>query len=330
LSALPTALTGLRDPAKTALAIVVCTLARLSSARAGIAVVYHKVGGKPGDPHREILAAVSSRAFRRQLRHLQRHYRVVPASDLLDAVRSRRRGQRFPVAITFDDDLGSHVREALPALQRARVRATFFLGGNSLDGPSPFWWEDLQHAVDERLVESLPHVDPGDLRAALDRAPKAIFRVAGAIERLEPAKRDEVAAALRDAVGAAPAGSGLRAQDLRSLVAAGHEVGFHTLRHDALPALPDDALDGAVRDGREELAAVLGKPLDSISYPYGKADPRVADAARAAGFAHGFTTERSAVTPKTDPLLVPRIPPAMSPGKTSLRLARAVASFAWR
>jgi peptidoglycan/xylan/chitin deacetylase (PgdA/CDA1 family) len=304
---------------------MVCAAVRLSSARTGVALVYHQVGGNPGDPQREILASVSGQAFARQLGHLRRHYRVVPASGLLDAVRARRRGQRFPVSITFDDDLVSHVREALPALQRAQVTATFFLGGNSLNGPSQFWWQDLQRAVDERLVESLPHVGDAELHAALDRAPKAIFGVAGAIERLEPAQREEVAAVLRDAVGTVPTDAGLRAADVRSLVAAGHEIGFHTFRHDPLPALSDDALGSAVRDGREELAAVLAGPLDSISYPHGKADKRVADAARGAGFAHGFTTVRSAVTPTTDPLLVPRVPPAMSLGKTALRVARAVA-----
>ena len=37
---------------------------------------------------------------------------------------------------------------------------------------------------------------------------------------------------------------------------------------------------------------------------------------------------RRVVTPETDPLLVPRMPPAMAPGKTALRLARAVAGSA--
>src|SRR5437762_2220702 len=95
-------LTSIRDASRTILALLVCWLARMSSSRAGVALVYHRVGGRGGDPNVEILAAVSSSAFGRQLRHLRRHYRVVPAAELLDAVRSRRRGERFPVSITFD------------------------------------------------------------------------------------------------------------------------------------------------------------------------------------------------------------------------------------
>ena len=78
------------------LAVVVCAWTRLSSARAGVALVYHRVGGKGGDARLEILAAVSGDSFRRQLRHLRRHYHVVPASELLAAVRRELLGPGGP------------------------------------------------------------------------------------------------------------------------------------------------------------------------------------------------------------------------------------------
>jgi len=319
-------LSNVRDGAKALLAVVLCTIARLSGARAGIALVYHRVGGEGGDSHREILAAVSTESFRRQLRHLARHYRVVRGSELLDAVQARRRGQRFPAAITFDDDLAGHVDDALPALKQAGLTATFFLGGTSLDGPHRFWWEDLQRAVDNGKIEAdaVPHVAETDVRAALERSPKAIFRVAATIERLERPRRAETAAALRAAAGPPADDERLRAEDIRTLVAGGAEIGFHTLRHELLTELSDEELAEALREGRSELAAVTGRSTDTISYPHGRADDRVARAARGAGFVSGFVTARRRVDADSDPLLIPRIPPAMSPGKTALRLARAV------
>jgi peptidoglycan/xylan/chitin deacetylase (PgdA/CDA1 family) len=292
-------------------------------------LVYHRVGGKTsGDPSREILPAVSTAAFARQLRHFRRHYRVVHAGDLLDAVRARRRGERFPASITFDDDLATHVREALPALRQAGVTATFFLGGVSFEGTQTFWWQDLQRAVDERLVtgDGVPRVSEADLDAALAREPKAIFRVAATIERLAPPERMEVEAALRAAVGERAAEDPLTADDVLTLVQGGCDVGFHTLRHEALPLLDNDALEQALQDGRDLLEELAGGPVEALSYPYGKADDRVAAAARAAGFTLGFVTGARPVTADSDPLLVPRLPPAPSPGKTALRVARAVAS----
>src|SRR5436190_2062129 len=117
-------------------ASLVARRAQRSRARVGVGLVYHGIGRKGGDAKREILATVPTRSFARLLRHFRRHYRVVSAGDLLDAVRERDRGEPLPLAITFDDDLASHVTEALPALREAGVTATFFLNGT----PRRFWW----------------------------------------------------------------------------------------------------------------------------------------------------------------------------------------------
>jgi peptidoglycan/xylan/chitin deacetylase (PgdA/CDA1 family) len=311
----------MRDAARTMWALVLGRRARRSSARAGAVVVYHRVGGAGGDTDLEILPAVSGRAFAQQLRHVRRHYRVVPPAQLLDAVRSRRRGEQFPVAITFDDDLASQVRDALPALRQAGLPATFFLTGASLDGPHSFWWEDLQRAIDDKAIaaDGLPHVDAG---AALKRSPRAILDLAGSIVGLPPEQRDEVAVALREATGPPAPDSGLRSHDVRALTDAGCTVGFHTLRHDALSGLSDTELEEALRDGREALAAAADAPVDLIAYPHGKADARVTEAAHAAGFKLGFTAARGAVTADTDPLRIPRTVADLSGGELALRLAR--------
>ncbi len=285
-------------------------------------VVYHRVGGAvSGDEDVEILPAVASAVFEHQLRHLRRRYRVVPATEILAAARMRRRWQRYPVAITFDDDLAEHVSAALPALRRAGLTATFFLTGASLDEPHAFWWEDLQRAVDDRAIaaDGLPHVDAG---ATLKRSPRAILDLAGTIVGLPREQRDEVAVALREATGPPSQDSGLRTHDVRALSDAGCTVGFHTLRHDPLPGLSDTELVEALREGREALAAAADARVDLIAYPHGKADARVTEAARAAGFKLGFTTARGAVTADTDPLRIPRTVADISAGELALRLAR--------
>jgi peptidoglycan/xylan/chitin deacetylase (PgdA/CDA1 family) len=299
-------------------------LARLSSSQRGAVIVYHRVGGsEPGDPHRELLPMLPADEFGHQLSHLRRNYRVVAAKDIVEATRGRRRGEPFPVAITFDDDLESHVRVALPLLREHGLTATFFLTGSSLDGPHAYWWEDLQRAIADRLVapDDLPNVATADLEAALERTPKAIFRVAAAVEQLTRAQRNDLAVALREKVGPSSE-NGLREDDVRAIVSAGCDVGFHTLRHEPLPSLGDDDLRAALEEGREPLAAAGANEVALIAYPHGRADERVAAAARAAGLALGFTTRREAVRPDTDPLLVPRMVPPLSAVKFAQRLAR--------
>lgn len=298
---------------------------RLAASRVGAVIVYHRVGGETsGDPKREILPAISSKAFRRQLEHVCRTYAVVRAADIVEAAGARRARRAFPVAITFDDDLRSHADEARAVLSELGLTATFFLTGTSLGGPHSFWWEDLQRVIDLRLASarSIPHVPAEQVEAALARTPKAIFGVADAIMHLERAERDEVTATLRAVAG--PPADGLRDADVRALVHAGFDVGFHTVHHEALTLLSDGALAEALHLGRERLAAAAGIDVELIAYPHGMGDARVAHAARAAGFTRGFVTGRRAVRHDDDPLLIPRLVPPADPGKLALRIARAL------
>jgi peptidoglycan/xylan/chitin deacetylase (PgdA/CDA1 family) len=293
---------------------------RRSARLAGIALVYHRVGSPGGDERYELVPALHSDLFATHLQHLHANYQVVPPSQLFDAARERRPGERFPVAITFDDDLPSHADVVAPALARAALPAAFFLCGASVDTPQVFWWEDLQKLVDEhRLPVRLSTSADLDLGPAARSLPGAIHDVAEQIERLRPKARDAVAAELR-ALADGERG-GLSDRDVRGIVAAGFEIGFHTRRHYLLSTLDDSALRSAMRDGRDRLEALAGERLTMIAYPHGKADGRIAAAARAEGYERGFTGWAFPVGPTTDPLLIGRLE---APPVPALELGRLI------
>ena len=295
------------------LASVLARLARCSGRQAGAALVYHRLAADPGDTGRAIVPAHGRAVFEAQARHLAACYDVIPASELVGAVRARRRGQRFPVSITFDDDLQSHRHIALPVLQRHGLTATFFVSGASLWEPHAFWWERLQYAVDAQIP--LANLVPKDV--AVD----SIGDLAAAIRDLPPDERDAVSALLHARLGPDPENAGLREEGVRALTQAGCEIGMHTLRHDYLPHLDDTALALAMTDGRDRLAAVAGRPIRIIAYPHGASDARVAAAARTAGYSAGFTTQPTAVLADDDPLLLGRLEPSFrSASRFALRL----------
>ena len=172
---------------------------RLTSRRVGVAVVYHSVAAESGDSRTELVAPHGAALFEAEMRHLARKYRVVAARVLPDAVAARRRGERFPAAVTFDDDLVSHVDLALPALRRTGITATFFLSGASLDRPFAFWWERLQ-----RLVDADETRLPALFAAAGVSAPAAVTKnsiheLGRLVEDLQPDDRDAFAESLRGA-----------------------------------------------------------------------------------------------------------------------------------
>ena len=277
---------------------------RLTSRKAGVAVYWHGVGDPQDDPVSHLVPRMGRDLFRGQVAYLAGAYRPVRASELLDAIAARRRGGRFPVAITLDDDLASHHEAASGLLAEAGAPATFYVCGATLRGPHAFWWE---------------HLEPGEEAQATARRVKAMSRderraFVGRLEREAPVIRPE---------------RGLREADVRALVQAGHDIGFHTRDHDPLPSLADGELEAALADGRHELEAAAGAPLRTLAYPHGESDERTAPAARRAGFAAGFTTGQRAIGPGDDPHALGRLEaPFDSVGHLAFRLARALAKRA--
>ena len=90
---------------------------------------------------------------------------------------------------------------------------------------------------------------------------------------------------------------------LQALNDAGWEIGSHTLTHPKLPETDDETLARELTDSRAAIVQRFGR-CETIAYPYGLADDRVAAAARKAGYANGLTLTSS--HRRDEPLLRPR------------------------
>ncbi len=80
---------------------------------------------------------------------------------------------------------------------------------------------------------------------------------------------------------------------LRGLADAGWEIGSHTRSHPRLTGEPDDALRDELVVSKAVLERELGRPCESIAYPYGDVDDRVAAAAARAGYVAGCSLPRA-------------------------------------
>jgi peptidoglycan/xylan/chitin deacetylase (PgdA/CDA1 family) len=293
--------------------------ARVSPRHRGVVLLYHRIEPRRGDPTLEFSAPIHRDAFAAHVRHLARMYRVVPATGLLDAIHERRRGERFPVAITFDDDSETHLRWAVPVLQRVGVTATFFLNGASLQTPRATWWWELMQLGLERGIgwaELLPSAVLAEVSTGAARP--TVASVGEAVKRMSVSDRRSLNRRLGELVGTSDHSHGMRDTDVRTLAEAGFEIGFHTVDHEPLALVDEATLHEQLRKGRGELEDLCGAPLRSIAYPHGSADDRVAAAARVAGFTLGFTSAPVSVEPTVDPMLVGRVDVTRCPGASEL------------
>ena len=241
-----------------------------------LVLVYHRLG-PPAPAGCEIVPSVPVEVFRAQLQALGEIVDLVPIDEVLGS--SKRQGAtryRPAIAITFDDDLPSHVDHALSVLCGFGVPATFFLSGRALHGLGAYWFQHL-----EALLVAYGEQRTG---ALLRVSEVTRSRLILACERDAELRRRviEVAAGLSTSPVLQPAA-------IAALATAGMEVGFHTVAHGILPDLDDAALEDAVSRGRAELAAAAGVPVRYFAYPHGKADARSAAAVRRGGFEAAFT-----------------------------------------
>ncbi|MGE5281292.1 MAG: polysaccharide deacetylase family protein [Chloroflexota bacterium] len=72
--------------------------------------------------------------------------------------------------------------------------------------------------------------------------------------------------------------------ELGELAGEGWEVGSHTCTHPRLTKLDDERLTDELERSRATCEANLGRPCETIAYPYGDVDDRVVAATAAAGY----------------------------------------------
>jgi len=305
-------ITGARRFADTILAtrLVGGAVRALANARGHrLILVYHRIAPCESAADQVIVPTVSPELFRDHVRALTEVIDLVGLDTLLDERDPRRSRGRAAVALTFDDDLPSHVEYALPILEELRVPATFFLSGRALLGLGAYWFQDL-----EVIVRTF-----GTARAAelLNAGPADLTELA-----LRCQADAELRQRVRDCAAALHPARVLDRAGIERLRHAGMPIGFHTASHDALPPLNDGELTQVLHRGRTELESAAATTIAYFAYPYGQADARTAHAVRGAGFVAAFTGQPSPVRQGVDPYRIGR----WEPGAVSVpRLLAALA-----
>jgi glycosyltransferase involved in cell wall biosynthesis len=107
--------------------------------------------------------------------------------------------------------------------------------------------------------------------------------------------------------GAATTRPMLSADELRRLHGKWVTIGAHTRNHPALPAIDAEARVDEIEGSRADLAELLGEPIASFAYPFGKHDRATVATVAEAGYEGAGTVEIRPARLGDDPLRIPRI-----------------------
>jgi peptidoglycan/xylan/chitin deacetylase (PgdA/CDA1 family) len=90
-------------------------------------------------------------------------------------------------------------------------------------------------------------------------------------------------------------------------VAAGMEVGSHSVSHPRLHELPQDAAQYEIAESRTALRRMLGVPIEHFAYPFGHFSANTVELVRHAGYSSAVTVQPGLARASDDRLRLPRI-----------------------
>ncbi len=111
----------------------------------------------------------------------------------------------------------------------------------------------------------------------------------------------------------------------RAFVAAGWEIGAHTLHHPRLPELPPAEAAAEMAQSKTALEERLGTEIVSLAYPYGLLSPEIKRQAQAAGFRYAVATDTGGLHLEDDRFQVFRV--NMFPHETPASLRKKTAPW---
>jgi peptidoglycan/xylan/chitin deacetylase (PgdA/CDA1 family) len=281
----------------------------------GIILLYHRVAVSSVDPFK---LSVSPGHFRDQMATLRKWASPMALQELVSAAA---RGQ-LPlraVAVTFDDGYLDTLETALPALEEHDVPATVFI---TTGNPGmPFWWDRISYQILTAPEQSRPielEVEKRSYHWTMNGASarergRILRQIHGLCCRLPLDSRDLVVHQVgkwsaRDLPDAERA---LTRDEIRQLAASKViSIGSHTVNHPVLSLLSVEAQRSELERSRRDLELVVGKPVTTMSYPFGLPgthyNRRTVQVAREAGYICACAACTDVVHPKSDPLQLPR------------------------
>jgi len=292
-----------------------------------VILMYHRIANDPVDNWR---LSVSSAHFAQQLQVLRRTRYPLPLAEFTSRLLAGTLPQNA-VALTFDDGYFDNLEAGKPLLSAADVPATVFLATGYLNRSGEIWSDELaklillgscrqsfelkvrSRFIPVQLGTKSPARKDGTVRATtLKRRQAALTEIWEVLRHLDDNERSDIMAELRSKIEVinfrASPGRAMTSEEVLTLVKDGLvTIGAHTVTHPVLPALEPAACYREIKESKLACEALVGVPVQSFAYPYGRFDGKSRAAVETAGFTFACSTRHQPAFATSDIFVLPRI-----------------------
>lgn len=247
---------------------------------------------------------ISQETFRRQLIDLREGgYEFIRLGEALDVLAGRRRTQKDVCVVTFDDGYRDVHRYGLPVLKELGIPATLYLPTGLIGTDGRLMHDRLFHlfqVVQRRRVRPVFDALPAPAVAILQPLCAGTSSPAAAVDGFLGAHPGRVAHAtiegLCEQLGGGPEltpeqGALMDWAEVREMIAAGVEIGAHTVTHSVLPLEDAERAESEIRGSKAAIEAHTGRPCRDFAYCNGWYSDELIRILVQAGFRSAVTTE---------------------------------------
>jgi len=236
---------------------------------------------------------ISTALLERLMKFVAAHYNVVDLNDVLKSRRKEAPLPSFPLLVTFDDGWDDNALHAAPVLAAAKIPWTLFAATDAISSGERWWQEILLAALRSGHASygQLWDLAAGESRPNADKGADPMLAILLLYGALTPAKREDLLTRHLDTTSMQVTPRHMANWDtLRALQKSGVGIGGHGASHLPLTMLADPAND--LRQAQSIMRQQLGDDACStMSFPHGRYNPAIADAARALGTQLLFTSD---------------------------------------
>lgn len=267
---------------------------------------------------------VKPEIFERHMDFLQKHFYIVPISELIsEHTRLSRDVYAKPLcALTFDDGWLDFYKYAFPILKAANVPATVLLPTDFIGTKDWFWTDRLGYLFFKRENRvSLSKFDqPSTIRLVNqleELKGSRESRLEKAIAMLKGYCNDEIREALSELAvrwqldPKPPDRAFLSWEEVREMAQSSPiSFGSHTARHLILTNLTDNEIQDELARSRVKLLSenAVDESFIPFCYPNGNYNQKIAKMVKEAGYSLAVTTEKGWNTVGSNPFKLKRIP----------------------
>jgi CelD/BcsL family acetyltransferase involved in cellulose biosynthesis/peptidoglycan/xylan/chitin deacetylase (PgdA/CDA1 family) len=280
--------------------------------------IFHRVN----DDFDPFLASVPVEAFRRQMEFLKKHFPVLSMDEIARGAFPQT-GEKYCVAITFDDGYRDNFSCAFPVLKNLGMPASIFLTTGCVESGEMPWYDQISWAFKltvqpHAALNSLggPDFSLEDRKQRLQAMGKTLTWLRGLGEEERIRAIPQTLETLHVPVHLKVPNPMLAWDEIRQMAKHNISFGAHTVSHPALARVSDDCLEAEIVGSKNKIEEKLQLPVRHFAYPFGQpADigPKAKSAVQRAGFSTAVTTSWGFNRPGEDLFELKRFSPRFNP-----------------